>query len=122
MFNLDHLSWDWDGDVAALRATQLASAAINTTTPTTVYTVPTGKRAIVKQIVAQNTTGTSKDLQFRLPVLGTVLHWVLAAYGTGADRVVQNVWIVLNAGDTIKLNTVVAGLVNVVISGSEHTV
>jgi len=122
MFDFNHPEWDWDGTLAALRCTQLAAGSINTTTATTVYTVPTGKRAIIKFVTAMNTTNATRDLQMRLNSIGTIWHMQLAAYGSAGDEARVNFWVVLNAGDQLKLSTVTAGQVDYTISGSEHTI
>jgi hypothetical protein len=119
---LEHAPWPWDYLLAALRSTQLWKGVVTSTTPTTVYTVPTGKRAIIKLVTAMNAGSATRDLQLRIGGLGTVYHWNLTAYGTGGDKATQAFWIVLNAGETIQLDLTVAGTVSVTISGSEHTV
>lgn len=122
MLNLDHLPWDWNSSLAALRALQLFLGAVSATTPTTVYTVPAGKRTIVKSVTVQNTTGASKDVQLRVSGTGTIYHWNLTAYGTAGDRAVQNFWIVLNPGDVLQFQVSVTGQIDVSVSGSLHTI
>jgi len=108
--------------VAALRSAQLFLGSITSTTPTTVYTVPAGKRAVIKFVTLQNTTGSAKNVQMRLSTLGTVWNWNLGAYGSGADAQQSSFWIVLNAGDYIQMNPTASGQIDMSISGSLLTV
>lgn len=108
--------------MAALRSAQAFIGNVTTVAPTTVYTVPAGKRFVLKHVTVQNTTGLSKNVQLRLGGIGTIYNWQLTAYGSGGDRAASNFWIVLNAGDTIQLNPTVAGQIDVTLSGSLLTV
>jgi hypothetical protein len=91
------------------------------TTGVTLYTVPSGKRTIVKCITAFNATGSAN----RVLVIGEVsgnnafvegLH--LAAIGSDGESKTILPWHVLNAGDTI---AAVAdhSSVSVAVSGTE---
>lgn len=122
MYDFNHAGWDWEYNIAALRSQQAFLGSITGTAVTTVYTVPAGKRFIIKFVSVQNTSGSAVDFQLRLSTLGTVWHWNLAAYGSGGDRATQNLWVVLNPGDTIAFKNSVSVQVDVTVSGSLHTI
>jgi len=108
--------------MADLRATQAYQGTPTGTSPTTVYTVPTGKRFILKQVALQEISGVATDVQVRVGSIGTITRQHLASYGSGGDSAVLYYWLVLNAGDVIQLNRTVSGSINAQVSGSLHTV
>jgi hypothetical protein len=120
--SFEHTELDWSTSLAALRSTQLWKGVVSSTTVTTVYTVPAGKRAILKFVTVMNAGAATRDVQLRIGGLGTIAHWNLTAYGTGGDKATGTFWVVLNAGETIQVDLTVAGTVSMTISGSEHTI
>ncbi len=90
-------------------------------TPSTFYTVPTGKRTIVKNIVAQNNNAAANRLQVQCKTGSTIIvefNIYGAALNASGDTTVTNPWLVLNAGDTL-LMAVAANGFYVAISGAE---
>lgn len=122
MLSINHAYYGWSKPLADLRATQLAQTLVNGTSPTTVYTTPTGKRCILKSLVVQNYSGTGSDVQLRVGTLGTIMRLHVNAYGSGGDSVQAFYWLVLNPGEVIQITRVSAGQVGVQLSGSEHTI
>lgn len=120
--SFEHSEWDWDYGLAALRASQLWKGTVTTAVPTTVYTVPAGKRAILKFVTAQNVGAATRDVQLRVLGPGTIFHWSLTGYGTGGDKATGTFWLVLSAGDQVQVNLNLAGTVTMTISGSEHSI
>lgn len=114
------LNWWWT--LAELRAAQLYQGTVSVVGPTTIYTVPAGKRVILKYVALQNQTGLSVTVQLRLPNANTIWAIPLTAYGTATDREKQGFWIVLNPGDTIAIGLSAARTVAVSISGSVHSI
>lgn len=108
--------------MADLRATQFFSGVVNGTSVVTLYTVPTGKRAIIKHVTVLEVSGSSADAQLRLGSFGTIYHWVLAAYSSAGDEGSSSFWIVINAGETIQFKRTTSGQLTVTVSGSLHTV
>lgn len=104
--------------MADLRATQFAAGAITGTAVTNVYTVPVGKRIILKSIQLQEASGIATDVQIRLSGLGTIRLMKLTAYNSAGSTLENTVWIVFNAGQTIQLARVSAGTIGYVLSGS----
>lgn len=117
-----HGPWDWNVDMADLRATPVYSGTVTSATPTTVYTVPTGKRLILKNVTGQNQGSTSADLQLRVVGPNTIYVWSLTGYPTSGSRFTTNFWIVLDAGGQIQLARNNATTIAVVLSGSLHSI
>ena len=86
--------------------------------PTTVYTVPTGKRIIVRNIQIRNNSGSvSYSAYFRNS--GILLYsTVLAAGGTAQTTM----WLVMMPGDTIQLAVSNATGANFSVSGSNYDI
>lgn len=108
--------------MADLRATQVYQGAVSGTSVTDLYTVPTGKRLIVKHVTVLEATGSSCDAQLRSSVVGTVYVWHLLAYGRAGDAAADSFWIVFDAGQKVQFKRTTSGQVAVTVSGSLHTV
>lgn len=108
--------------MAALHATQVFLGTITGTSVTTVYTVPSGYRFILKFVSVQEVSGSSCIVQLRSGSTGTIFSFVLTAYSTGTSAQVGNFWIVLNPGDTVQLARSNSGQVTATVSGSLHTI
>lgn len=109
--------------MADLRATSVFQGVINGTSVVDLYTVPTGKRLILKHVTALEASGSSCDAQLRSSAAGgTIYVWHLVAYGSGGDDASQSFWIVFNAGDKVQFKRTTSGQLVVTVSGSLHTV
>lgn len=88
-----------------------------------VYTVPTGKRTILKSVVATNRNASACLVEVNAFDGSTqimALDAYLAAAGTEADMLVLEPWAVLEEGQTVQLY-VQRSTTYVVISGAELT-
>lgn len=102
-----------------LRAAQLWSGYINSTTPTTVITVPAGHKYIIKRITCLN-VGSAGACQVRLASFGTWWTFWLSAYGSTGARDQLDTFVVLEPGDQLQVNELSAsGGFTLVISGSD---
>ena len=120
---MTHATWNWSRTLADLRATQGWVGAVTGTGTVVAYTVPAGKRFILKSVSVQHTSAGSVNIQMRLAGLGTFFNWVLGAYQSGSDRTTTTFWIVLNPGDVLTFNNLTTGhTVIVTVSGSLHTI
>jgi hypothetical protein len=117
-----HSSWPWDNDMADLRSTPIFSGVVSSGAVRTLYTVPAGKRLIIKHVTALEVSGSSCDAQLRTAATGTIWVWHLTAYGTGTDKGVGSFWIVLGPGEVVQFNRTTAGQLTVTVSGSLHTI
>ncbi len=108
--------------MADLRTTRFYLGLVTGTSVTDLYTVPTGKRAIIKQVTVQEVSGSSCTAQLRLSPLGTIFTWALVAYAAADSRAVGHFWIVVNAGEKIQFARSTSGQLTVTVNGSLHTV
>lgn len=70
----------------------------------TLYTVPTGKRTILKSITLWNNFAATNRVVVELTLSGVtvvVLDPVLASTGSAGDSIYQPFWTVMDAGDTV---------------------
>lgn len=105
--------------MAALRAKQIASGVITGTTPTTIYTVPSGHKVILKNLLVTEVSGSACICQVRLQAFGTFMAIPLNAYGTsGQFSVSSDIWVVLEPGDVLQMNRSNSGQLTFVMSGS----
>lgn len=106
----------------SVRSARLANGDVTSGTLATFYTAPTGKRVIIKNIVAQNTNGAANRLQVVGKSSGGTILWGFNLYGaivnTSGDTVNFNPWIVMNAGELLQLAAAANGF-HVVVSGAE---
>lgn len=108
--------------MADLRTTQLAELTISGTAITNIYTVPAGKRAILKSMNIMEVSGVGSDVQIRVGSIQTIVRTHVNAYGGAGDSAQLFFWLVLNAGETLSVKRISSGDINVVASGSVHTV
>jgi hypothetical protein len=105
----------------SVHSARLAQGPVTSGTLATFYTAPTGKRTIVKNIVAQNTNAAANRLQVAVKSGATTLvtfNIYGAAVNTSGDTTNMLPWIVLNAGDVLQLAAAANGF-QVVVSGTE---
>ena len=103
---------------------QLHAAAVPVTTPVTIYTVPSGKRTILKSIAVYNGWTSAQVVELYFYDGGTLLMaWplYLGAIGTNADRILEAPWMVLLDGQIIKIVSDHSGAY-AMLSGAELTV
>lgn len=102
----------------------LGSAANLGTSETTIYTVPTGKRSIVKNVTVVNNAGSANWLIISVYTSGGTLlffwHEFLTAQNTNGDSVVRDTWLVIHESWELRVQSHVAGLY-VAVSGAELT-
>lgn len=104
-----------------VHSTQLGANSAVTTAGATLYTCPAGKRTIVKSVVLENTASASQRV-----FIEVVLHSggaiqpsvTLGANPSATEAIVWSCWIVLNAGDSIKIQPSANG-VQAIVSGTE---
>ena len=95
--------------MAALRSANVFTGVVSSGAVRTLYTVPAGKRFVLKFLTMQEVTGTATALQLRIGSLGTIAVYTLAAYSGAGSLETASLWVVVNAGDTIQMNRVAAG-------------
>lgn len=98
------------------------SGIVSGTSVHDLYTVPSGKRLILKFVTVQEVTGSSCDAQLRLGSFGTIFVWNLLAYGSAGSRGVGSFWIVLPPGEVVQFKRTTSGDITVTVSGSLHTI
>ena len=106
-----------------VHSTQLGHANALGTGGTTLYTVPSGIRTILKSMVLTNLGASAMRPAIALMHGATTLATInldLGASGTDTETLTWLPWIVLNAGDSIVV-TPRAGTMDVIASGSELT-
>jgi len=107
--------------MALLHATPLYVGSIGSGSYVTAYTVPTGYRVILREIVAYNTTGTATVVLSAID--GTAFdNTTLAVSGAAGSSFTHNYWIVLGPGQTIQFATGGSRTVDFVVSGSIYTI
>lgn len=103
------------------RSTQLGIDVGVGTTEVTLYTVPTGKRSIVKGLQMTNTNAAANFTAIEVYSGATLLgFWreYMAAGGVTGDSITKELWLVLNAGQALKAVSHAAS-VSVIVSGAE---
>lgn len=108
--------------MATLRAFQLNSGLIAGTTITSIYTVPTGKKVILKDITLQEVAGFSCVINIRLSAFGTWFSVPLGAYPAGSSKAELKLWVVLEAGQVLQLQRDNAHAYTYTASGSLMTI
>lgn len=106
----------------ALRATQFASGLITGTAVTNIYTVPAGKKAIIKDITLQEVSGVACQVNVRLSAFGTFRVVNLSAYPAGGSYNDETMWVVLEPGQVLQLNRSNSGSYTYTVSGSLMTI
>ena len=107
--------------MTSVHSNQLALAEALGTGQTTLYTVPTGYRTIVKSILVTNLDTTARVVIFAIKSGSTELATFnvnVAASPAAGHAVMTLPWVVLNEGQTLAAQTN-GGTSRLVISGSE---
>ena len=102
--------------MAALRTTVFVSQQVTSSTGLVVYTVPAGHRIIIRSINLYNESGSTNGVTVARDSVATMWSGTLAAAPGG--RINIQPWIVLDAGQSIKVFTTAARACSVIISGS----
>lgn len=108
--------------MTAIRSQQLG-ANVAVVSRVLLYTVPTGKRTIVKSLLAQNLASAAIRVVFDFAAGSTIYGYFCmhpAAALSSGETVYQDTWIVLEPGDTIHATGASTGAA-VVVSGAELT-
>lgn len=100
---------------------QLGAHASTPAAYTTIYTVPANTRTILKHIWVRNLAAAAGIAAFELILAsGTTVYFYyhLAAAGASGDTSALDLWVVLKAGDVVKMAGNATG-VDVILSGAE---
>jgi hypothetical protein len=108
--------------MAELRIAQLARGAATSSSYVTVYTVPAGRRVILKNLNLRNQSGAASNVQVNTTGVADLLAFPLTAGGTVGGNASIDMWVVLNAGDTIRIAVSSGTTVSFVFSGTNHFV
>lgn len=84
------------------------------------YTVPAGHRVILRSINVYNVTGSGNRAFVSLSSGRNIAEITLAAANTAGGSVNQQVWIVLEPGDTIQIGNGNATAIDYILSGTVH--
>lgn len=108
--------------MAELRTTQFFAANVLTVNPvkTTAYTVPTGRRIIVRSIAARNLNGSTGQTFYVLVAGVLVFSYVLGAGSLSTGSYEWRPWLVLDEGDSLQLAVSNASGVGFVVGGSSY--
>lgn len=104
-----------------VHSVQLGANSLITTTGVTLYTVPSGKRTILKSLIIENLHTATQRVIVTVKNGGTTkVQWVIwpAAGSSNGETVVQTLWVVLNVGDDIEIKPAL-GNVEAIASGAE---
>jgi hypothetical protein len=106
--------------VALLHASQFYLGLVTTVLPTKTlaYTVPTGKRIIVRSIAVRNNSGSVTTSAYFFTT--DILIWSVPLAGGGNAEF--RPWLVLGPGDTLKAAVSVSSGVNFLMSGSLYDI
>jgi hypothetical protein len=88
-----------------LHTNQLGIASLSAGVTTTLYTVPTGKRTILKSVIVNNNHNAANNVSVyvyvgSLPVF--IMTFYMAADGVDGDTKFALPWLVLEAGQILK--------------------
>jgi hypothetical protein len=89
---------------------------VTSSTGTVVYTVPSGHRIIIRSVNLYNEANATNGVTVARDASATIWSENLAAAPTGRRNIQP--WIVLDAGQAIKIFTTAGRAVSVIISGS----
>lgn len=108
----------------AVHSAKLAAGIVTlaASTPTTVYTAPSGHRTIVKELVVTRVSGAASTIYWIVDVGAVspdVAHASAAAAPAGAVIVFVDRWFVMDAGDQLQLTVGGAGTFSYYVSGTE---
>jgi hypothetical protein len=104
-----------------VHSARLGAGVVTGAAVVTAYTVPAGKRTILKGVTAFNTNAAVNNLYIELFVGGALVAvWRVrcAATGNDGDSKSELPWIVLNVGDQIKVDCNAASMYYI-LSGAE---
>jgi hypothetical protein len=106
--------------VAELHVYQLWVGNVTTTTGTgqTVYTVPAGKRVVIRNVRFRNLSGAG-SFSLLLYVNGVLIFSELLAASASAA---EDFWTVLHPGDVLSLRSGTATGISTAVSGSIYTI
>lgn len=102
--------------MALLRTAVLVSQQVTSPGGLTVYTVPAGHRIIIRSINFYNENGLTNGVTLAREIAVTLWSGVLAGAPNG--RVNIQPWIVLDAGQGLRVFTTTGRAVSVIISGT----
>jgi hypothetical protein len=106
-----------------VHSTRLAAVGVHGAGSTLIYTVPAGKRAIVKSVVVANEAAAANHVSFSI-VFGGGTGGFFACQPTASpgagDTVYLLPWIVMNPGDELHV-TVAVNSASILVSGTELT-
>lgn len=100
----------------SVHSNQLGKSTAVGTSLVTLYTVPTGRRTILKSVAVINLNGAAVRIVMRLAGVYQTMH--LAAATAAGESQEFSCWIVLNAGDKVEVSTS-AATAYAIASGSE---
>jgi hypothetical protein len=104
--------------MANLRATSFWNAQITGPGPVNLYTVPTGHRIILREIIVYNHAASNNTATVALASGSTLLSRVLTAAGSGGATLFYDMWAVLNAAELLQGYTDSGKHLTIVLSGS----
>lgn len=103
----------------------LGQVDLTTNALTDVYTVPSGKQAVISSIILANRTGSATSFKIALrPQGNSVTNAMYIAYNiplSASDSTTLNLGLTLNASDVISVEAATENAVSVNISGTEIT-
>lgn len=105
----------------AVRSKQLAIGSYSSGSYATLYTVPTGYRTIIKSLWLRNTGAGSNTVHLNPHSAGGASPYfnvVLATAPGAGDSQFVSLWVVLEEGDTFKMEPVTYS-VDAILSGAE---
>lgn len=108
--------------MAALRNLQIYSASVTGVGWASVYTVPTGKLVIVRNVVARNTDATATGVALRRDSQTEFHGETLGAIGSSTQNMDWSAAVALAAGQSLGLFVTVGHHIGIVISGSIYFV
>lgn len=107
-----------------VHSTQLGYGVALSTGVHSIYTVPSGKRTIVKGILLQNLgAGTNRVVLNLVRAGGGTVQWgvTLGANASATESMNYQTWFVMNEGDELQVDPISYTL-DVLVSGAELTV
>ena len=91
-------------------------------TPTTLFTVPTGRQYTIKQIIICNTGGTDRTITVGIGGVTAALASVFLLPIGGYDVTVLDTGLVLEAGETLQGCSDLAATVTVTVTGWDRQI
>lgn len=98
---------------------RLGQAQINNVSPTTLYTVPSNTKGIVRDFVITNTTGTATTISIWMVGSGDSSAILKSFTVPASDLVHFSMWQVLEATETITAQAGTASSITITVSGAE---